>query len=102
MQLTKEITYGPNTVLQNIHQLRRRREYSQDFMAYKLGISQNAYSKLECGKTPLTMVRFFKIAEILEESPSRLMDARTESVPATTPVQTSAGTIPMNRDSYFE
>lgn len=61
------------TVLENIHHIRRSREYSQDFMAYKLSISQNAYSKLESGKTPLTMDRFFKIAELLHVSPVELL-----------------------------
>ena len=42
-------------------------------MAYKLSISQNAYSKLESGKTPLTMDRFFKIAELLHVSPVELL-----------------------------
>jgi transcriptional regulator with XRE-family HTH domain len=65
-------------VLETIHSLRRLREYSQDFMAFKLGISQNAYSKVESGKTPLTMDRFFKIAELLAVSPMHLMEGEPE------------------------
>lgn len=67
-------TLCTKTVLESIHSLRRVREYSQDFMAYKLGISQNAFSKLESGKTPLTMDRFFKIADLLQVSPVELLE----------------------------
>jgi transcriptional regulator with XRE-family HTH domain len=75
-------TTDTKTVLESIHSLRRIREYSQDFMAFKLGISQNAFSKLESGKTPLTMERFFKIAELLEVSPVILIEGevRAEAV----------------------
>lgn len=40
--------------------------YSQEYMASRMGISQNAYSKLERGETELTVRRFYEIAEILE------------------------------------
>jgi len=68
-------------VLENIHGLRRSKEYSQDFMAYKLNISQNAYSKIESGKTPLTLERFFKIAELLDVSPARLLEVELLRIP---------------------
>jgi transcriptional regulator with XRE-family HTH domain len=74
MQYMNKNTVCTKSVLESIHSLRRVREYSQDFMAYKLGISQNAFSKLESGKTPLTMDRFFKIAELLQVSPFELME----------------------------
>jgi transcriptional regulator with XRE-family HTH domain len=74
MQHMNKNTICTKSVLESIHSLRRNREYSQDFMAYKLGISQNAFSKLESGKTPLTMDRFFKIAELLQVSPVELME----------------------------
>ncbi len=50
--------------------IRRKREdrhYSQEYMAEKLGISQNAYSCLETGKTKVDLDRLQQIAEILEE-----------------------------------
>ena len=77
MQYMKQNTPCTKSVLECIHSLRRTREYSQDFMAYKLGISQNAFSKLESGKTPLTMDRFFKIAELLQVSPVELIEGET-------------------------
>ena len=40
--------------------------YTQEYMGYKLGMSQNAYSKIELGYTNITVNHLFKIAEILE------------------------------------
>lgn len=39
---------------------------SQDNMAFELGISVGAYSNIERGITSLTIVRLYKIAEILK------------------------------------
>jgi transcriptional regulator with XRE-family HTH domain len=50
----------------NIKNARLYRNYSQDYLALKLNISQNAYSKIELGYTRVTIERLFKIAEILE------------------------------------
>ncbi len=48
--------------------MRRRNElgYTQEYVGYKLGISQNAYSKIELGYTNITVNHLFKIAEILD------------------------------------
>jgi ribosome-binding protein aMBF1 (putative translation factor) len=53
-------------VADNIRYARLHRNYSQDYLAMKLNISQNAYSKLELGYTRVTMKRLFIIAEVLE------------------------------------
>ena len=50
----------------NIKTARLYRNYSQDYLALKLNISQNAYSKIELGYTRVTMDRLFMIAEVLE------------------------------------
>lgn len=52
-------------ILQNIRDLRQEKKYSQEYMALRLEISQNAYSKLERGITRLTLERMAQIAEIL-------------------------------------
>lgn len=54
--------------------LRRNREYSQEYMALMLHISQNAYSRLENGKTPITLDRYYEICQILQVKPSELLD----------------------------
>jgi transcriptional regulator with XRE-family HTH domain len=49
------------------------KNYSQEYMAFMLDISQAAYSNLERETTELTMRRVYEIAEILEISPFMLM-----------------------------
>lgn len=50
----------------NIRKIREQKNYTQDYLAMKLSISQNAYSKLELGYSKLSVDRLFQIAEILE------------------------------------
>ena len=50
----------------NIRKTREKRNYTQEYLAYKLSISQNAYSKIELGYTKITLERLFQIADILE------------------------------------
>jgi len=45
---------------------RLMRNYSQEYMALQLKISQNAYSKMEMGRTQITVETVFKVADILE------------------------------------
>lgn len=44
------------------------RNYSQDYVARKMGISQNAYSKIENNITQLTVNHVKQISQILEVS----------------------------------
>ncbi|MCX2473021.1 helix-turn-helix transcriptional regulator [Pedobacter sp. MC2016-05] len=50
----------------NIRKIREYRDYTQDYLAAKLKISQNAYSKIELGYSKLTVDRLFQISTILE------------------------------------
>jgi transcriptional regulator with XRE-family HTH domain len=50
----------------NIRHKREYRNYTQEYLALKLNISQNAYSKIELGYTKITLERVFQIAAILE------------------------------------
>lgn len=50
----------------NIRKVREFRNYTQDYLAAKLEISQNAYSKIELGYSKITLDRLFHIALILE------------------------------------
>jgi transcriptional regulator with XRE-family HTH domain len=49
----------------NIRKVREYRNYTQEYLAMKLDISQNAYSKIELGYTKITLERIFQIASIL-------------------------------------
>ena len=50
----------------NIRSKREYRNYTQEYLAAKLNISQNAYCKIELGYTKITVERLFQIAAILE------------------------------------
>lgn len=52
-----------------IKKLRELKNLSQEYVAQELGISQSAYSLIECGKTNVTEDKLKKIAEILDVSP---------------------------------
>lgn len=53
---------------QKIKEMREKSNYTQDYMAEQLGITQESYSKIELGKTKLMVNRLLKIAEVLEMS----------------------------------
>jgi transcriptional regulator with XRE-family HTH domain len=53
-------------IVSNIRKVREFRKYTQDYLAVKLQISQNAYSKVELGYSSITLTRVIEIAEILE------------------------------------
>ena len=67
------------TTVQLIRTIRESRQYSQDYLAAKIGISQNAYSKIELGYSSLSLERLFIIAETLEVKVNDLING---SVPA--------------------
>lgn len=54
------------SVSKNIRKIREYRNYTQEYLALKLGITQNAYSKIELSYTKITLDRLFQIAHILE------------------------------------
>lgn len=56
-----------------IREVRRARNFSQEYMAYKLSISQNAYSKIENGKSKCTAYRLIIIMNLLDLEPSKLL-----------------------------
>lgn len=49
-----------------IRKIRELRNFSQEYVAIQLGISQVAYSKIETGLTRLDLKRLIKIAETLD------------------------------------
>lgn len=53
-------------VAKNIREIRESKKYTQEYLAAKLRISQNAYSKIELGYSRLTVNRLIQIAEILD------------------------------------
>lgn len=69
----KEQLVTAKVVAKNIREVRECRKYTQDYLAAKLSISQNAYSKIELGLSKITLDRLFNIAIILEIEVRRLI-----------------------------
>lgn len=56
--------------------IRERREYlnyTQQYVAGKLKITQNAYSKIECGQIKINVQRLYEIASALETDIMQLL-----------------------------
>ena len=60
-----------------IRSLRINKQFSQDYMASQLGISQRSYSKIENEEVKLDVFKLQKIAEILEVELSELINSET-------------------------
>jgi len=63
----------------NIRKIRESKSYTQDYIAVKLAISQNAYSKIELGYTKITVERLFQIAQILDVDPIDLISLNEDT-----------------------
>ncbi len=61
----------------NIKKHRELKNYTQEYMADRLNISQNTYSKLENGGIKLTVDRLKQISEILETPIEELLSVDT-------------------------
>jgi transcriptional regulator with XRE-family HTH domain len=59
---------------------RELRNYSQEYLANQLGISQNAYSKVESNQTKLTVSRLKMIASILDVSEEDLLNPLNDAI----------------------
>ncbi|HVX27090.1 MAG TPA: helix-turn-helix transcriptional regulator [Parafilimonas sp.] len=57
-----------NNITSKMRSRRETMNYTQAYVAGKLGISQNAYSKIESGQTNFTVRRLYEIVHILEAS----------------------------------
>jgi len=67
--------YNVKLVAENIRNTRVGLAYSQEYLAAKLNVSQNTYSKIELGYVKLTLDRFLKICGVLGIDPARLINA---------------------------
>ena len=55
--------------------IRKEKNYTQGFVAEKLGISLRAYTKIENGETQLTIDRLGEIIEILNINPNEIFSS---------------------------
>jgi len=63
-------------VAENIRKHREQLNYSQDYLARKLEVSQNAYSKIELGISNITVDRLFAIADVLDVDLADLLNIK--------------------------
>lgn len=68
------LNFKIKAIAANIRNKREYRNYTQEYLAAKLEISQNAYSKIELGYTKITVERLFQIAEVLGFAVAELID----------------------------
>ncbi|WP_292008131.1 helix-turn-helix transcriptional regulator [Chryseobacterium sp.] len=57
---------------QTIRKIRRNRDFTQEYMAFEMGISQKAYSDIENSKSRMNLENLSKIAQILDIEPSEI------------------------------
>ncbi|MGN7706200.1 helix-turn-helix domain-containing protein [Chryseobacterium sp. R2ACT005] len=55
---------------QNIRKIRRSKDFTQEYMAFEMGISQKAYSDIENSKVKINLEILNKISTILDIKPS--------------------------------
>lgn len=72
--MSNKLSLKIKAIAANIRHKREYRNYTQEYLALKLNISQNAYSKIELGYTKITVERLFQIAEILEFEVAELIN----------------------------
>jgi len=80
--MTVDVAFKVRSIAGNIRRIREGKGYTQEYLAMKLGISQNAYSKIELGYTKITLERLFQIARIIEIEVVKLMEDPKPSLPA--------------------
>jgi len=73
--------------------LREFRNYSQEYIAEKLGITQHAYSRIENNLTKLTAERLEKLAAILNIPPLELLSDKEPVISFSEPVTAAPNTI---------
>lgn len=85
--------YYLGEVSYKLEKIRKLKGYSQEYIANKLGISQNSYGKIERGKTRVNQEKLRAICEVLEVDVKILLNfnprqeltqlTETEGIPST-------------------
>ncbi|MEM9982038.1 MAG: helix-turn-helix transcriptional regulator [Bacteroidota bacterium] len=91
-----------NVLGDNIRKHRLRLDYSQEFVAEKLGISQNAYSKIEANQTKsFTIERLEQLAELFETTVASLLGIEKQITINTTNDNFTSTTGYTNGDVHY-
>jgi transcriptional regulator with XRE-family HTH domain len=78
--MNEGLNFKIKAIAANIRNKREYRNYTQEYLAAKLTISQNAYSKIELGYTKITIERLFQIAEVLGFEVAEFIDINPQGV----------------------
>lgn len=81
--MEKSSETGIRAVIQNLRRVREFKGYSQEYVAFKLAVSQNAYSKIELGHSNLSLEKYYMICAALEVDPADLIKAELPELSAT-------------------
>jgi len=76
-------------ILQFIKTQRESKGYSQEYVAYKIGITQSAYQKLESGRLSLKVIHVLHLSDVLDFTLSAI-DAYLASDPDINPALSSS------------
>ncbi|MCX2450442.1 helix-turn-helix transcriptional regulator [Pedobacter sp. PLR] len=71
--MNDQIEINVREIPSTIKKIRKIKSLTQEYLAAKLHISQNAYSKIELGHSKLTVERLCQIASILDVKPNQLL-----------------------------
>lgn len=63
-----------------LRKLREFRNYTQEYVAEQLNISQRAYSSIENGKTQLTVDRLVEICKLLNVSVGEVLEIENQNI----------------------
>jgi len=69
------IIYAKMNIGNNIKQIRELKNFSQEYIAGKIEVSQSTYSRIEKGTTPIKIDTLQRIAEVLEVDLSTLLSS---------------------------
>jgi len=67
-------------ISKKIRFFRDQKDYTQEYMALKLGMAQNSYSKIENNPDSIPLKRLEEICQILEINLKDLIDSKESSV----------------------
>jgi len=68
------------SVAQRVRKVRVEKNFSQDYLAKKLGLSQKAYSKIENSESKLNVDTLIKISEILDTPITNFLDESSRPI----------------------
>jgi transcriptional regulator with XRE-family HTH domain len=68
------------TIGNNIKTVRELQNYTQDYVAEKLGITQSAYSKIERDEVDITFSKLQKICEVLSVSLADIINLEAKNI----------------------